>query len=71
VRFRRENEIELKLALRALHIIKNNCGIICEECLEGITHPECRSSQNSWDIAVQTLEKISKVQKGEYAEYNS
>jgi len=64
----RNDEPEFKVALRALHLIKTYGGIICVDCLEGLIHPECKSSERSWEIAVEALDKISKIQKGEFNE---
>ena len=69
-RLRRDTQLELRVALQALHRIKTFNGVICEACAyNGIEHPECESSMNSWQTAVTALDKISKIQEGDYNEH--
>jgi len=62
-------EFELELALRALRTIKNHGGLICDNCAEfGFGHKECWASYQSWNVATNTLARISEHQRGEYTE---
>jgi len=68
-RLKRDSQLELKIALRALTRIKAYGGIICEACAyEEIEHPECRSSMSAWQAAVTALDQIGDIQSGKYDE---
>lgn len=67
---RKKDELDLDIALRALRWIRTYGGIICEDCgLNGMRHVECISSQKSWHIATDALDKIAMVQDGTYHEF--